>query len=112
MNAEFLGRFFKFNTFAVAAIFVLALVATESFAGGASSVAAAPPSLVGTVSDVGSSDDCSGSLHCSQWLRDQHRKVLLTLLKSYYVMSVGGAGGDPTQAELMSQLTARVVASN
>mgnify|MGYP000500506356 FL=1 len=92
------------------AIFVFAGTGSAVYAGGASSVSAAPPSVAGAVSDVGESE-CSG-LQCSQWLRDQHRKVLLSLLKSYYVMSVGGAGGDPTQAELMSQLTARAVATN
>ena len=102
----------------VMALSAMGVSMPRALAGCGAAVSTAPvislnPAAVGKEADVddGKGADCN-ELRCDGWLQLQQKEVLLKLLKSYYAMSVEGKGGNPAEAELMSKLAARVVASN
>jgi hypothetical protein len=108
---------------AMTALAALSLCGTSAVAvaGGASAAAPAPAAVVAVSpkaqstaidSNANGGDSCSGGgIACDIWLQEQHKKILLRLMATYYALGTGREGNAPQQAEMLATLVSNVVAA-
>jgi hypothetical protein len=112
---------FRHTFFAIGtALAILIGGSSNVLAGGASAATAAPAAVsvasanaqsVSIDSNEGGGGACTGpQIECDRWLQEQHKKILLKLMATYYTLGTGQKGNATQQAEIIANLVANVIA--